>query len=278
MNTRLTRLAGTLGVALSLTLAAVAGDAPKPTRSAPKAGEEAPANLIPPGAKNLLPNGDFEAGTLTPDGWQTVDGLSSFWIQDDDPAHAKVLRFDTDILQSQGYDWWVKVAQGASPKDAPKKQATVEPKYDTLAGLDGVWFWSDPVPVEKGKAYWLTLDVKGPPLLVWLVGYPEKPDTAFGVDEAAFQEVLKARRTGKEPDTSRKREVFVHKYVWKGQLAAGGADRWKTYARRAKPFRPTAATPSVKYVRVLIYPFWPPAAYAVDNVRLVALDEPPPAP
>jgi hypothetical protein len=28
----------------------------------------------------------------------------------------------------------------------------------------------------------------------------------------------------------------------------------------------------VKYVRVLLYPFWPPGEYFVDNVRLVEYD------
>ena len=222
-----------------------------------------------PSPKNLVPNGDFEQGDKTPTGWQTVDGLSSFWVNDDDPAHGKVIAFDTDVLQSQAYDWWVKIAGGASPADAPKKLPTQEPKYDTLAGLDGVWFWSDFIPVEKGKSYWLSLDAKGPPMLVWLVGYPEKASTAFGADSAAFQEVLKSKRTGVPPVTNRKREVFVHNYVWKGQLAAGGSDQWKTYSRRKKPFRPTANTPNVRYVRVMIYGFWPPASYRVDNVRLV---------
>src|SRR5262249_32486442 len=119
-------------------------------------------------AKNLIPNGDFEEGDVTPKGWQTVDGLSSFWVKDDDPRHGKVIKFDTDVLQSQGYEWWAKIAKGSSSKDAPKKLPTQEPKYDTLAGLDGAWFWNDPVPVEKDKAYWLTIDVKGPGLLVWL--------------------------------------------------------------------------------------------------------------
>src|SRR4051794_19848588 len=50
--------------------------------------------------RNLIPNGDFEAGATTPAGWQTVDGLSSFWVADDDPAHGKVIKFDTDVLQS----------------------------------------------------------------------------------------------------------------------------------------------------------------------------------
>ena len=224
-------------------------------------------------ARNLVPNGDFEAGTVSPTGWQSVDGLSAFWVEDDDPAHGKVLKFDTDVLQSQAYEWWVKIADGAAPKDAPKKLPTVEPKYDTLAGLDGVWYWSDFIPIEKGKSYWLSLDAKGGPFLVWLVGYPEKGSNSFGADAAAFQEVLKSKRTGKEPVTDRKREVFVHNYIWKGQMPAGGSSEWKTYSRRAKPFRPTAVTPGVRYVRVMLYPFWPPATYKVDNVRLVALDD-----
>src|ERR1700676_4229271 len=76
----------------------------------------------PPAAQpNLIPNGDFEAGDDTPTGWQTVDGLTTFWVKDDDPKHGKAIKFDTDVLQSQGYDWWVKIAKGAVAKDAPMK-------------------------------------------------------------------------------------------------------------------------------------------------------------
>jgi len=268
-------LARIAAVLLSAAMVVSAADPKPPLRpAAPKPGEEIPKGFLKPGAKNLIPNGDFEAGGLTPTGWQSVDGLSTFWVRDADPAHGKVIKFDTDVLQTQAYDWWVKIASGGSPADAPAKLPTVEPKYDTLAGLDGVWFWSDFIPVEKGKAYWLTLDVKGPPLLAWLVGYPEKADASFGADAAAFQEVLVSKRTGRAPDATRKRELFVHKYVWKGQLAAGGSTEWKTYSRRSKPFRPTAVTPGVKYVRVMIFPFWPPGEYTLDNVRLVEFDEP----
>ena len=224
---------------------------------------------------NLIPNGDFEEGDFTPKGWQSVDGLSSFWVKDDDPKHGKVIKFDTDVLQSQCYEWWAKIAKGTSPKDAPKKLPTQEPKYDTLAGLDGVWFWSDPIPVEKDKAYWLTIDLKGPGLLVWLVGYPEKPSTAFGADAAAFQEYLKEGKLGKPLPKERGHDPFLYKYVWRGQLAAGGSDQWKTYSRREKPFRPTSVTPSVKFVRVLILPTWPPGTYYVDNVRLTEVEDAP---
>jgi len=225
------------------------------------------------GRPNLIPNGDFEQGDLTPKGWQTIDGLSTFWVKDSDPAHGKVIKFDTDVLQSQGYDWWVKIAQGAKWKDAPKKLPTMGDKYDTLAGLDGVWFWSDFIAIEKGKSYWLTLDVKGPGLLAWLVGYPEKSSTAFGADAAAFQEYLQEKKTGKPAPNKRGRDPFIHNYVWKGQLAGGGGNEWKTYSRRSQPFRPTANTPKVRYVRVMILPTWPPATWYVDNVRLVEIDD-----
>jgi hypothetical protein len=234
------------------------------------------AGLLPaadPKPANLLSNGDFEAGKDTPDGWQTIDGLTTFWVKDDDPAHGKVIKFDTDVLQSQGYEWWTKIAKGAAPKDAPKKLPTVEPKYDTLAGNDGVFLWSDPIAIKPGKAYWLSLDVKGPALLVWLVGYPEKPSTAFGADMAAFQEYFKENTTGKQAPNKRGKEPFIHNYKWKGQLTAGGSDQWKTYSRRKQPFRPTHPYPDVKYVRVFILPTWPPATYYVDNVKLTEVED-----
>lgn len=227
--------------------------------------------LSPSAPRNLIPNGDFEAGQTTPDGWQTVDGLSSFWVKDDDPQHGRVLRFDTDILQTQAYEWWAQIAKGAFPKDAPKKVPTVEPKYDTLAGLDGVWFWSDPIPVEKGKAYWLTLDGKGPGQIeVWLHGYPDKPDAAFGLEAKAFQGYLK-KEAGQAPNV-RGRKQEISSYVWKGRLSLPLTNEWKTYSRREKPFRPTAVTPNVKWVRIQLFPYWPPGIYHIDNVSLTEVD------
>jgi len=230
------------------------------------------------GAKNLVPNGDFEAGDGTPAGWQTIDGLSTFWVKDDDPARGKVLRFDTDVLQSQAYDWWTKISKGASPKDAPKKLPTTPPKYDTLAGLDGVWFWSDYIPIEKGKEYWLSVDARGPGggMLAWLVGYPEKGSTEFGSENGAFLEAKQERLTGKPPDRGRNFEPFIHKYVWKGQLsslAGTSPDKWQTFTRREMPFRPTKNTPSVRFVRVMLYAYWPPGVYHVDNVKLTEYEE-----
>lgn len=219
------------------------------------------------GAENLLPNGDFEKGTHTPVGWQTVDGLSSFWVKDPDPKHGKVLRFETGILQSQAYEWWEKILHGALPQDAPVRKPYHGEGYDTLAGLDGVWFYSDAIPIEPGAAYWLTLDVKGPgEIMTWLLGYAEKPDLTFGKDALAFRGWLGDKAGTRDPVRGHKR--LLNEYDWKGQLKAGPSPHWKTFSRREKPFRPTKNTPQIRYVRVLLLAYWPPGEYYVDNVRL----------
>jgi hypothetical protein len=193
--------------------------------------------------------------------------LASFWEKDEDGTRGKVLRFDTDILQSQAYPWWAKIKAGAAAKDAPARLPTREPKYDTLAGLDGVWIWSDPVPVERGKAYWMTVDAKGPgQMFAWLIGYTNAPDVAYGAEMAAFQGYLQDPAGTAQP--GRNHKGFLHSYVWKGQLNMIGTGAWKTYSRREKPFRPTAVTPEVCYVRVLLWAIWPPGEYRFDNVRL----------
>jgi hypothetical protein len=228
--------------------------------------------------KNLIPNGDFEKGKDSPDHWQQVDGLTTFWVKDADPKRGKVIKFDTDVYQSQGYDWWVKIAKGAKPKDAPKKKPTVGDKYDTLAGLDGVWYWSDFIPIKKGHAYWFTMDVKSTPdVMAWLVGYEKKESTAFGADAGAFQEYLKEKKTGKPKDAKRLFEGFINKYTWRGQLNSRYAkalpNGWKQFTRKEQPFRPTKMTPKVNFVRVLILPYWPPGICYIDNVRLTEVPD-----
>jgi hypothetical protein len=240
--------------------------------------QEKPKSSSPSEPRNLIPNGDFEKGTDSPEGWQQVDGLTTFWVNDPGGKRGKIIKIDTDVLQSQAYAWWVKIAKGAKAKDAPRKLPTVEPKYDTLAGNDGVWFWSDFIPAKKGQAYWLTIDVKGTPdVMAWLVGYEKKESTAFGADANAFQEHLKVKTSGKPLDRKRNFESFINKYSWRGQLNARYAksleNGWKRWTRDKLPFRPTRMTPNVKFVRVLILPYWPPGVSYIDNVRLTEVEE-----
>jgi len=240
----------------------------------PLAAEE-PKSLL--GDKNLLPNGDFEQeGERGPKAWQATDGLTSFWIKDPDGKRGMVMKFDSDVRQDQGYKWWVKIMDGALPKDAPVKLPTVEPKYDTIAAFDGVWFFSDEFPVEPGKSYWLSADVKGPEMFVWIYGYKDKPDLSFGADEGAILQYYElSKKYGDYPiadppgEQKRGRKSVIHNYSFKGQLKAGGSNEWKTYSRREMPFSPTKMTPDVRFVRVMLLPYWPPGTYFVDNIKVV---------
>jgi hypothetical protein len=261
-------LAMSLSVGLSLGVLALG-----PTRV------EAEDKKEEPKGKNLVVNGDFEEGDGdSPKGWQQIDGLTTFWENDPDGKRGKVIRIDTDIYQREGYAWWAKIATGAKAKDAPKKTPNVGDKYDTLAGNDGVWYWSDFIPVEKGKAYWLTIDVKNKPdVMAWLVGYENKESAAFGADANAFQEYLKEHKTGKPADRGRQFESFINKYTWRGQLNMRYAkpleNGWKRMTRKEQPFRPTKARPKVRFVRVLILPYWEPGICYIDNVRLIEVED-----
>ena len=102
-----------------------------------------------------------------------------------------------------------------------------------------MWYWSDFIPVEKGKKYWFTFDYKGKPdVMAWIVGYEKKESTAFGADANAFQEYLKEKTTGKPDFRGRLFESFINKYKWRGQLNARSAtdagDGWRHF-RRDKP-------------------------------------------
>ena len=68
-------------------------------------------------------NGDFEKGKESPDGWQKVDGLTTFWVDDPDKKRGKVIKFDTDVLQSQAYDWWVKFSKGAKASKVSRHES-----------------------------------------------------------------------------------------------------------------------------------------------------------
>ncbi len=170
------------------------------------------------------------------------------------------------MLQSQAYEWWEQILQGASPRKAPVKIPFKGEGYDTIAGWDGVWFYSDFIPIEKGKSYWLSLDVKGPEIMAWLLGYVEKTNATYGAEAGGFQSYLGDKNGTRDPKRGFKK--FIQGYDWKGQLKAGGTGQWATYSRREQPFRPTAVNPSIRFVRILLLPYWPPATYYIDNVTL----------
>jgi hypothetical protein len=87
--------------------------------------------------------------------------------------------------------------------------------------------------------------------------------------------VLREKVTGKPRPNKRGFDGIIHNYSWKGQLAVGASNEWKTFSRRKMPFRPTKRRPgfpAVHFVRVMVLPTWPPGEYYLDNVKLVEVE------
>jgi len=264
-----------LGFVLLAPPALRAGQPPRTPRPAPEA-EKTVAPADAPDAKtNLLPNGDFE--TPAEDGthpahWQQVDNLVFFWTKDPAfPERGKVIRIDTDVYQRQAYAWWIdRFVRGKPLAEAPEKTPTSGPRYDTIGGLDGGWYWSDFIPVKEGGAYKVYVDVKGPGCLVFIRGYDEKVPVSFGDEEPAVQEQFRKARGGALVDGNGRPIKYRLRYRYTTKFPAGGSDQWKTYTH-TKPRHPNSRqlTKGVRYIRIMLYPFWPADTYWFDNVRVV---------
>jgi hypothetical protein len=196
-------------------------------------------------------NGDFERGRgVGPVGWQRPDELTTFWVKS--PGRkGRCIKINTDVLASQFRKREDDIARaleaGREPPPPPKRRPTKEPKYDTVAGLDGVHFRSEEIPVNQGSHYKLEVDVK--------------------VDRKAKPKIwIKAYARVTSRSSTRDR------VVWKKSLNCNdAAAEWKTYAMVFPAS--TRFPPGVEKLRIELYHYWPPATYHFDNVRLVEIDE-----
>lgn len=205
------------------------------------------ASPAPSSGSNLIENGDFERGKgVSPDGWQRPDELTTFWVES--PGRkGRSIKIDTDVLASQyreRQDAIAKaLAEGKEPPPPPARKPTRAPKFDTVAGLDGVHYASrKEVPIREGAAYRLSVDAKvegkGNPR-VWV------------------------KAIGEVKSSSGTRE----RVVWEKALECKGADKeWKTFSMAFSASGPVRQ--GATRLRVELYAYWPPAVYYFDNVRL----------
>jgi len=247
----------------------------RPPRPVPAAEKPVEKDQAPDAKANLLPNGDFEtpaADGTHPVHWQQVDNLVFFWTRDPEaPQRGKVIKIDTDVYQKQAYPWWIdRFVHGKPLSQAPTKTPTSGPKYDTIGGLDGGWYWSDFIEVTKGGAYKVYVDVKGPGCLVFMRGYEKKVPLSFGDEEPAAQQQFRQARGDPLTDANGRPIKYRLRYLYTTKFAAGGSDQWQTYTH-IKPRHPNSRdiTEKVRYIRIMLYPFWPAATYWFDNVRVV---------
>lgn len=198
---------------------------------------------------NLVANGGFEAPGEQPRGWEKVDGLTMF-LRDEGPPHGRVLHVDTDVYESEVRRWHERFKAGAPVAEAPKKSATRGPKYDTIGGTYGVHNYSDPIPVTPGKTYRLEID------------YRCKSGDFF-FPKLFFRGWAEVK--GED------------RIVYDGYMSLRSMERtgeWKHNCRLL-----TVPTPEeivgrrIKYLRLMIYAYWPPGDYYFDNVGLYEVIE-----
>jgi hypothetical protein len=187
---------------------------------------------------NLVVNGDFEKGTSAPEGWEAPDGLTSFW--DKDPKRGRIIRFDTDVYLSEWKAWREKLAAGAAVSEAPQKTKTSGNRYDTIAGSYGVRLYSEAIPVKPGATYAIELDARG----------------RMGGD-FFFAKVF-VKGYGAEGPTKEHYNMYE-------AVRVSMPDQWDHFSR---VFHPTARTPEVTTMRVMLFAYWPPAKYAFDNIAV----------
>ena len=206
--------------------------------------------------KNLVANGDFQAAGQQPRGWEKVDNLTMF-LEQADAGRGRVLHMDTDVYESQARRWTQQFKAGAALAEAPKKIPTRGPKYNTVGGNYGVHNTCEPIPVVPGKTYRVEIDYR----------------CASG--DFFFPKLFFRGWADVEGND---------RIVYDGYLSLRSMEetgRWKHNCRLLTVPRPEEiGGRRVKYLRLMIYAYWPAGDYYFDNVGLyeviAAADKPPP--
>ncbi|HZU95106.1 MAG TPA: type II secretion system protein GspG [Planctomycetota bacterium] len=198
------------------------------------------------GLVNLVANPGFEEGTQHPDHWDRCDGLTSFWEKD--PVRGgKCIRLNSRVANDEFHARLEEMKQ-ENPPPPKEPRPLKDPAYDSVGGNDGVSYWSDWIEVKPGARYRLSVDVRseGGTPKVFVKGYAEMP---FDVEE-----------------DGKAKHVLMRKVAYKVFLDAPGGREWRT---STLDFCPTRDRDDVKWIRVMLYAYWPPQNYWFDNISVV---------
>jgi hypothetical protein len=234
-----------------------------------------------PLSENLLANGSFERGRYWPSGWQFTDGLTTFWVHGGTDGQ-RCLRIYTDVLDAQ----WkrrqeqVRSALSAASREAdgdpqslpddprpavPERIETQPPYYSTVAGLHGIHYRSDYVPVTPRAIYRFSIDAR-----TEVADEPHEPKVFI----KGFFDQRIATRDGVQT---------VRRNAWRAPMTLDPCDRqWRRYAGELHPWRSKSTLGGKplkpELLQVQIYAYWRPGDYYFDNARLeiVGMDQPEP--
>jgi len=205
--------------------------------------------------RDLLANGSFEAGKGAPEGWQRPDGLTSLWVEEGHGG-GHCMKFDTDVKLAELHARKAEMERDPPPLARPKSP-TKHPDYDTVAGVEGVAFYSDFLEVKPGMRYTLQLSARalkaGMTPKVFVKGYEETHEDV--IDGA-----------GKRVNRTFRRVRYKVSLDCKCDLT------WNDFQCAVNP---TVDGPEVRWVRIMIFCYWPQGTYWVDDVHLLEAGEDP---
>jgi hypothetical protein len=208
-------------------------------KAVPVATPEADAK-VPTVGPELVKNGDFEKGEASPEGWQKIDGLTTFYVAAGQTG--KGIKINTDVYHDEWVAWQKKVKDGAVAADAPPPPPAQGPKYNTVAGVYGVAYFSDPIPVQPDKAYKVSVSYRG-------------PSSDF------FFPKLFIRGYG---DVQGEKRVVYDAYLALRTKTQG--KQWESNVRIVEIPKDTRSP--VEFVKLMLYAYWPPGTYWFDNVSM----------
>jgi hypothetical protein len=182
----------------------------------------------------ILSNGDFEVEDSAcpgkPAGWDKPDGLGVQWVVA--AQGGKPDEQGRGIRMDTSVSEADMVAQwqriGITKWDIPN------PAKSPVAATYGLSYYSDAMPAASGQAYRVSFRFKGKvSAKVWVRGYGR-----LGGEERRLYDTI----------------VNCH-----------GAPDWTDYSQF---FHPTARTPAVTTMRVMLYAYWPPGVCWYDDVKI----------
>jgi hypothetical protein len=194
---------------------------------------------------NLVSNGDFAQADgkdpVRPLAWARPDGLGVLWKElpafTDASVRGKGIFMDTAISEKQMMDHWAEV--GITDWNIPKASG------DPVAATYGLSYYSQPFPIDAGKAYRVSVGFHGAGAKIWVRGYG-------------------LLTHGDTTETRRLYEAVA-------ELTPSEAG----WAVTTHDFNPTKHTPKVTEMKVMLFGYWPPGVKWFRDVKVQALSADP---
>ncbi len=205
---------------------------------------------------NLCKNGNFEQKNPkhgSPLFWQLCDGLTTFYEKD--AKRGMLLRIDTDVPKEEARERWLEMIAKGVDAPAAKPKSKSNNGYSAIGGVDGVHFFSEPIPVKKGARYKAKISTRGKTAGIFFTKIFIK---GYGV-------VTKVRKIRQEDGSIKEVTETEERQVYKWYLACRNEERdsWETF----EDWLPGPMPRNVDHVKICIYAYWPLGDYYFDDVE-----------